>query len=320
MHDVGTAEERLPVLVAVDGSRNGLSIVDLGVAEAVRHRSALLIVHVWPGQYLGPFRGRGTMAGIEDGKRLLDLAARRAAHLAPQLDVTVDLAHGSAFGAITERSSSARMLVIGHRDGVLTRSSWGSTAAYLAHHSSCPLLVHRGAPPSGGPVGVAVSGRPVATASVAVAVEEAALRGVRMVAVHVWRPPDDAAVTSRIPPAALRESERRLSAALAPAVSAHPDVPVEEVVVSGSDIAYTAQRAGHRCQLLVAGMGATGRVAELLYGSLDHSTARQAPCPVLLVPPGRRGRGLSVTGVAGDGSAGRLDRRPARPPSPHRAM
>ena len=287
------------MLVAVDGSRNGLSIVDLGVAEAVRHRSPLLIVHVWPGQYLGPFRGRGTVTGIEDGRRLLDLAARRAAHLAPQLDVAVDFAQGSAFGTITDRSAAALMLVIGHRDGVLTRPSWGSTAAYLAHHSACPLLVHRGGLPGGGPVGVAVSGRP--SASVTIAVEEAALRGVRLVAVHAWRRPDDAAVTSRIPPTALRESEKRLSVALAPAVSGHPDVPVEEVVVSGTDIAYTAQRAGHRCQLLVAGMGATGRVAELLYGSLDHSSARQAPCPVLLVPPGwqPRARGLSVTGSAG---------------------
>ncbi|MFG1605244.1 universal stress protein [Actinoplanes sp. NPDC049265] len=297
MHDV----ERLPVLVAVDGSRNGLSIVDLGVAEAVRHRSPLTIVHVRPGQYAGPFRGRGLSSGLDDGRRLLDLAARRATHQAPDLTVTTDLAEGSAFGTITERSASARMLVIGHRDGVLTRPSWGSTAAYLAHHSACPLLVHRGAAPGGGTVGVAVSGHPGISPAVATAVDEAALRGVRLVAVHTWCPPDDAAAaTSRIPPAALARARERLSEALATAVASHPGVPVEPVVVSSADIAYTVQRAGRRCQLLVAGMGATGRVAELLYGRLDHPPARQPPCPVLLVPPGWRHPTAGVTVTAAD--------------------
>ncbi|MEV7629757.1 universal stress protein [Actinoplanes sp. NPDC089786] len=303
MHGVVTVEEKLPVLVAVDGSRNGLSIVDLGVMEALRHRSPLSIVHVWPGQYVGPFRGRGPVSGPEDGRRLLDLAARRAEHLAPGLEVVTDLAQGSAFGTITERSGTARMLVVGHRDGVLTRPSWGSTTAYLAHHSACPLLVHRGVAPSGGPVGVAVSLRSDVTASVDVAAEEASLRGVRLVAVHAWPPPDDAtAATSRIPPPALRDAEERLSAALAPATASHPELLVEQVVVSGGDVDYTIQRAGRRCQLLVAGMGATSRVAELLYGGrLDQSLRRQPPCPVLLVPPAWRPARGSVTATAVDG-------------------
>ncbi|MFG1609748.1 universal stress protein [Actinoplanes sp. NPDC049265] len=299
MHDVVTVEERLPVLVAVDGSRNGLAVVDLGVAEAVRHRAPLLIMHVWPGQYAGPFRARGPAYGPDDGRRLLDLAARRAVHLAPDLWVDTDLAQGSAFGSVTERSAAARLLVVGHRDGVLTRPSWGSTAAYLAHHSSCPLLVHRGAAPGNGPVGVAVSGRPGVTSPVAV--EEAALRGVRLIAVHAWRPPDErAAATSRIPPADLRAAEDRLTAALVPALATHPDVPVEPVVVSATDIAYTVQRAGRRCQLLVAGMGGTGRVAELLYGHLDHSLTRQPPCPVMLVPPGWRHPHGGLTATTAD--------------------
>jgi len=273
---------RNAVVVAVDGSRNGMAVVDLGVAEARRRGSALIIVHVWPGRHAGPFRSGATAPGIAAGRHLLDLAARRAEHREPGLEVMTELAGGSAFGTITERSASARLLVIGHRDEVLTRPSWGSTAAYLAHHSACPLLVHRGAAPDRGPVVVAVSGTPGHSATVLSAVEEAALCGTRLVAMHVWTHPD--AAGSRIPSAARREADERLTAALAPAVTVHPEVPVERLVLSEPDVGYTLGRAAHRGRLLVAGMGASGRVAELLYGGL--SVSHRPPGPVLLVPPG----------------------------------
>src|SRR3954471_4904057 len=78
---------RMPVLVAIDGSRNCLATVDLGVAEAARRRARLRILHVWPGRYTRPVRSRSPIPVLDDGRRLLDLAARRAGHLDGSLGV-----------------------------------------------------------------------------------------------------------------------------------------------------------------------------------------------------------------------------------------
>ena len=291
MDSVVSATQGFPVMIGVDGSRNHLATVDLGVAEAVRRKAPLLIVHVWPGRYVGPFHPRTPVPTEADGRRLLDVAARRAEHDAPNLEIATDLVEGSASAALVQRSAAARLLVVGHRDELPTRPSWGSTAAYLAHHSACPLLVHRGAAPERGPVVLAASAREGTSATVAYAYEEAALSDTRLVAVHVWTHP-----TGRNAPSPMaassgyvadrQEAERHLAEALAGWTWSYPDLVVERLVLHDLDIAYTLERASRRGRLLVAGMGRNSRFAEMLYGSLGVSLMRQAACPVLLVPHG----------------------------------
>jgi nucleotide-binding universal stress UspA family protein len=289
MASVVSATQMRPVVVAVDGARNHLAVVDLGAAEAVRRGVPLSLVHVWPGRYMGLLRSRNAMPGEEDGRRLLDVAARRAAHVAPGLRITTDLVEGSPSVVLVERSAAARLLVVGHRDEVPTRPSWGSTAAYLAHHSACPLLVHRGAAPERGPVVLAASARDGRTNTVECAFEQAALTGCRLVAVHVWTRPtgrhaDSAAAAVTGYAADRQEADRQLAKALARWTFAYPQVTVERVVLHDLDVAYTLERASRRGRLLVAGMGKHRRFAELLYGSLGSALVRQAPCPVLLIP------------------------------------
>ena len=96
MHNAVSAQDRLPVVVAVNGSRTGLATLDFAAAEAVRHRARLTIVHVWPGHYAGPFRGRGAIPDHDDGRRLLQIAASRAALAAPGLPVETEMLDGAA--------------------------------------------------------------------------------------------------------------------------------------------------------------------------------------------------------------------------------
>jgi nucleotide-binding universal stress UspA family protein len=288
-----------PVIVGVDGSRNQPSVLDLAVAEAVRRNAPLQLVHIWPGRYFRGVRSRSVMPGEEDGRRLLDVAARRVTHVAPHLDIAVDLVEGSPPAILVERSAAGRLLVMGHRDEVPARTSWGSTAAYLAHHSACPLLVHRGAVPEHGPVVLAASARDRATSTVECAFQEASLRRARLVAVHVWPRPTGRDASSPAPmvagyAAARQEAERQLAEALAGWASSYPDVTVERVVLHDLDVAYTLERASRRGRLLIAGMGRHNRFAELLYGSLGTAFVRQAPCPVLLVPYDWRQSAVSV--------------------------
>jgi len=287
-------------VVGVDGSRTSPATVDLAAQEAVRRRAPLLIVHVWPGRYTGVFRGRGVVPSPADGRRLLEVSARRAQLAGPDLAVGTELLDGGAAYELAGCSQRASLLVVAHRDEVLTRASWGSTTAYLAHHSACPLLVQRGAVPHDGPIVVAASARPSGAATLGYAVAEAALQRTRLVAVHMWTRPGAAegavpAVVAGGYAAPRREAEQALAEAVAVWSARLPDVPVDRLVVHDLDMAYTIERASRRGRLLVAGIGRHGRFAELLYGSFGPSPGamRKATCPVVLVPSGWSMRDLA---------------------------
>jgi len=276
-------------VVGVDGSRSTPGTVDLAVAEAARCAAPLLIVHVWPGRYRGVYRSRETVPSRADGVRLLEVTQRRAELAAPGVPVAVRLLEGGAAATLTACSGEAQLLVVGHRDDPYTRPSWGSTAAYLAHHSECPLLVNRGAGHQG-PVVVASSARATGAATLGYAFAEAALRGTRLVAVHMWVRPSDA--DGRAPAVVRggyadqrRAADARLTEALAEWSERFPEVAVERLVVSDMDLACTVDRASHRGRLLVAGIGRHGRFAELLYGA-GPVGPRGSTCPVVLVPAG----------------------------------
>ncbi|MEU8233191.1 universal stress protein [Actinoplanes sp. NPDC048967] len=297
MHTVVSDPQQLPVVVAIDQAREHLAIVDLGVEEAARRHASLVIVHVWPSRHSTETRVRSPLPTEADGRHLLDLAARRARHQAPRLEVSTELLNGRASTVLTERSASARLLVLGHRDEALTQPSWGSTATYLAHQSACPLLVRRGTAPRRGPVVLAASGQQRSTSTVACAYDEAVRYGAHLVALHVVAsstgPEVSAGEGGR--GADRAQADRQLAEALAGWAWTYPDVVVERLIVQDTDIGYTLQRAAGRSRLLIAGMGRTGRFAELVYGSLGIAAMRAAVCPVLLIPPAWRSRPVDET-------------------------
>ncbi|MEU8239012.1 universal stress protein [Actinoplanes missouriensis] len=273
MYDVVSVEEKLPVVVGVDGPPAGLDIVDLAAAEAAHRDVPLTVVHAWPGRHGEPQRHRVIRPDPADGKHLLDLAVQRIHMSHPGLDVNAELADENAAEALLRWSARSCLLVVRHRDEAGLGHSWGSTAAYLAHHSSCPLLVHRGPVPPGGPVVLAASGDRSTTAGCAF--EAASRAGCPLVAVHVCEPGADH-----------RQANRALSASLSSWQAAWPDVPVQHLLIDEADIAYTAERASQRSRLLVGGLGEKGWFVETLY-VLGSATARaRRQCPVLLVPPG----------------------------------
>ncbi len=278
---------QLPVMVGVDGTRGRLATVDLAAAEARRRGVPLTVVHVWPGRYAGPFRSRSVTPTEQDGQRVLDLSVQRVRHTDSDLQVHTRLVDGDPANTLVRLTAEAQLLVVGHRDDVLTRHGWGSTAAYLAHHAACPLLVDRGEGSTGGPVVLAASARERGTATVACAYAQAALRRAPLTAVHVWSAADHTELAPGAAgyAAARDAADRMLAEALAGWRTPYPDVDVSRLVLHDLDVAYTLERASRRGQLFVAGTGRHGRFAELLYGSLDVAMLRTAACPVMLVPP-----------------------------------
>jgi universal stress protein family protein len=169
--------------------------------------------------------------------------------------------------------------------------------------------------PARGPVVLAVSGRS-SSPTVECAFEEAAMSGGRLVAVYVWTRPDDPADTRFTAAAGYvaerQEAEQYLAEALAGWTREYPDVAVERLALRDLDVAYTMERASRRGRLLVAGMGSSGRFAELLYAPPGLALVRPSVCPVLLVPSAWRDQaaagGHPITGAAGGlpGLPGRL--------------
>jgi nucleotide-binding universal stress UspA family protein len=283
MNSVVSVQEKLPVVVGVDGAPAALNAVDLAAFEAAHSRTSLVIVHAWPGRRLASPRSRSTVPDHEEGNHLLDLAARRARQNEPGLKVVTALMDEGAAEALVRWSAQACLLVIGHRDETVTRHGWGSTAAYLAHHSACPLLVNRGPAPSRGAVIVAVSGRH--TTTLPLAFEAAERRGSTLIAVHVWT----SGPAGTTPEDSRAAAECRLDAVLNSCGSSWPDVAVTRLLISADEIAYTVGRAAWRGRLLVAGTGHKGWAVEALYRSTAITSAGRRVCPVLLVPPGRPG-------------------------------
>lgn len=282
--------EQRPVVVGVDGSPAGLAVADFAVAEAVRRHVTLVIAHVWPGRYARPYCNRGPLPTRDDGRRLLEVAARRAGLAAPGLRVLTELLDGAAGEVLLRASEHAGVMVVGDRGEFAAGPSWGSTSAYLAHHSACPVLVFRGFIPPRGPVVAAVSARPGATATIEYAFAEAARRDSRLVAVHLWSPADPRNASAKAPTGEFvserHDAERLLAEALAGRSGNYPDVPVERLLIRDVDLAYTVARASRRGCLLVVGRGNHGQFAELLYGSRSGTVGGRSLCPALLVPPG----------------------------------
>ncbi|GIE29730.1 universal stress protein [Actinoplanes italicus] len=291
MHSVVSVEEKLPVVVGVDDVPDGLQIVDIAATEAARVGVPLRIVHAWPGRHGGMPRHRALRPDPADGRHLLDLASLRARRVAPGVTVRTELADDSAAEALIRHSGRAGLLVLRHRDESTLGHGWGSTAAYVAHHSHCPLLVFRGATGGQGPVVVATSGRP--TATVGSAFEAASRAGCPLAAAHVWTTGSGDDDTER------RSAEERMRRTLARAARTWPDVIVNRLLLSDADVPYTVERASRRGRLLVAGRGHKGWLVEMLYHIGRSSPSERRLCPVLLIPPGWSGVGLPRATVAG---------------------
>lgn len=136
------------------------------------------------------------------------------------------------------------------------------------------------------------------------AVEEASLRGGRVVAVRAWRPhAPETATGGRVPSVVSDDGARvveaaRLAEDLA-RVLGH-DHLVESRVVAGKRRAVLVEES-RNADLVVIDAGQSTEVGARWLGS---RLVRASHCPVVVVPPALGGRGVSAFGAA----AGRLGR------------
>lgn len=308
------------VLVGVDGTEDGDRAIRYGVAEAVRERRGVRLVHVVhepvPLSPMLPLFGADTLRGV--GTRILADARDRALEAAGErvLHVEEVLARGPRSSAILAHATDAALVVLGVRAST-ARSIWtGSTTSGVAARSHCPVT----AVPEDWDgtaarrcVVAAVDGSPASAEVLRAGFAAADERQARLLVVHAWRPsgPYDAAIGGRVAAEAWqRQTEPAVWELVAgwrgdfPAVEVEVDVRYQRVVVA---LAETTRHA----DVLVMGRRGERAPFGLALGSTARTMLRVAACPVEIVPAPAYEAGSASRA---DPEPGRIPRQPPRRP------
>jgi nucleotide-binding universal stress UspA family protein len=141
-----------------------------------------------------------------------------------------------------------------------------------------------------GAIVVGVDGSDESKQALRWALDEARLRGARVVALRAWMYPALAAgglipVTTDLVEQLAANEQKELAATVAD-VAGESDVDVEQVVVEDA-AARALVAASEDADLLVVGTRGHGGFSGLVLGSVSQQCAHHASCPVVIVPPER---------------------------------
>lgn len=290
-----TTTPSAPVIVGVDGSPSSLDAVELAATEAALRRLRLHIVHafLWPATLAA---ARPATEGAPEPATLvraradavIEEAKRHAEKAAPNIMISTEVADGPAAFVLLQRSRHAVLSVVGDRglgrfEGMLA----GTVATQLATYGSSPVIVVRGRAKRDGPVVVGVDGSGRSARALEFAADEASLRGVELIAVHVWRTPLTAGPTDTMPQVydiELLEADqhRLLSAALAGLGDRHPGLSVRPELGRGSPGSVLTSWS-RSAQMTVVGDRGHGGFVGLLVGSVSQHLIFHSACPIAVV-------------------------------------
>ena len=288
-----TARRTRPVMVAVDGSEDGLRALRYAVQEAARLDSGLRIVHVQqqmvamaPMMPLVPDPTLHEVASqiVKDA----EVQARGFGYDRPELESV--LATGPRNGALLEHTADASCVVVGRRSAPLQHLVGGSTTSSLAAHAPVPVVsVPKGwqPGPARGLVAVGVDDSDYSAGVLRAAWAAARSRGARLAVVHAWRPLNeyDVAIGTRVLADAWTESTRT---SLQRWVRENaPDGQLEWTVLPRYETATVAlHEISESADLLVVGRHGHGRRLGhgLGLGSTVRTMLRAGDCPVMVIP------------------------------------
>ncbi|MEU8158171.1 universal stress protein [Micromonospora sp. NPDC048986] len=285
-----------PVVVGVDGSPSSLVAAEHAARAAVLRSRPLLLVHGYlhPSGYgvpLNPY-DLGVPAPPEEAQQMLERTAAELTGRWTGLAVEVRQVLGGPAATMIEESRRAELVVVGSRGlGGFTGLLLGSVGAQVAAHAHCPVLVVRPDEqpiPVDGPVLVGVDGSESSRLAAGLGADEARLRDVPLVLVHVGPSNEDRRVPDEIEESQAvyqAEAVTLLADASAAVRAAHPDLVVREHPVRADGAAQGLIEASGTASLLVVGTRGRAGFAGLLLGSVSQATIQHAHCPVLVAHP-----------------------------------
>lgn len=277
------------IIVGYDGSSGSTDALEWAVREARLRDVPLTICHAWTAAPAGvavdaALRGGEADAaaqGREDVEAVLAQGVGHAQACDPSVMPRPLPICGPPTRVLCEQCAGADMLVVGSRgSGGLEGLLLGSVSFQVAMHASAPVTVVRGHwrtvpgqhPP---PVVVGSDGSVASQAALDLAVEEAELRDVPLVAVCALS--DAAGVLGTA-----RDIEADFATRMSKLQADHPGVLVHKRVEQGAPRSALLAAAS-RGQLLVVGARGRGGLREMLLGSVSVALLHHALCPVTVV-------------------------------------
>uniref|UniRef100_A0AAU2K1Z1 Universal stress protein n=1 Tax=Streptomyces sp. NBC_00049 TaxID=2903617 RepID=A0AAU2K1Z1_9ACTN len=282
---MATAERR-EIVVGIDPVREWRLPLAWAADEAHRRRLGLrLLVAVPPPHDIHHIDDEPRVRALSRaGSEALRAGAAWVEQRRPDVETATALIEGIPVHAIGHLSGEAYMIVLGSRHLSRTAEifSAGSTVVPIAAQARCPVVVVGDSehvtqrPPY---VVVGVDGSDSSRAALALAFEEADLRGAALRAVAVWQPP----VFSLHEEVALQGQRRMLSEATAGWSQKYPDVALAHEVPIGHPVEELAAAAEHAL-VVVVGRRGRGGYSGMRLGSVVHGLLHRAHCPVITVP------------------------------------
>lgn len=272
------------IVVGYDGSAQSDTAVRWAAAEARLRGVPLTVCHAWEVSMGAGSLGLPVPDLRAAAEAVLSEGAERARKEAQ--DVHAALGCGGAASVLMDAAAGAELVVVGSRGrGGFAEMVLGSTAAALAAHAPCPVVVVRG--PAGsdrrdgsGPVVVGVDGSPSSLEALSLAFAEARLHQAELSVLLAWPASIDLDVAPLVDGEGLRElAGQRLARLVAPLHEEHPAVAVRAEVVTGAP-REALLAAAEDARLLVIGSRGRGGFRGLLLGSVSHALLHHASCPV----------------------------------------
>lgn len=292
----------LPIVVGVDGSGSSFDAV-IWAARAAELRDAtlkLVSAYRFDSSRDSADSSRSSAGASAPGSGFEEYAAaeailaaaltvaERAVERPDELTAVVESIAGSAIEAMLDQSAHASMMVVGSRgNGEYFAELLGSVSTAVAEHARCPVAIVPGLPDRGrasGPIVVGVDGSASNQRAVESAFEEAARRGIELVAVHVsadgsTSSPDSSEADRNA--GALSEGRSVLAESLSGWSKRYPGVQVQSIVLCGNVVDKTLEVARSACAVVIGSSGRGGPSGRLL-GSTARSLIHRVDCPLII--------------------------------------
>lgn len=276
-----------PIVVGVNESAGSAAALTWALQRATRLKLPVILTHAVDDRWMSPdFQYHELIR--ESGMELLQKAQASAGEQAPDVDVEIQLRHGSAGTALREISKEASMVVVGNHDkhwldgGPLTDRALQIVAA-----SDCPAAVIPAEQGTGNRgVVVGVDGSEEATQAVEFAAAEADRDGDELTVVLAFRTParwlEKQLPSSGLAESIVEENTIVLAESVAGLSDKYPDLVIHRRLETDTEPGKALVNIAADARLLVVGSRGRGGVSRLLLGSTAHAVLLNVPCPTVV--------------------------------------
>lgn len=275
------------IVVGFNGSAGSDAALTWALTRAARDKLPVIVVHAVDDRWMSPdFQYHEVIR--ESAMELLQQARESATAQAPDIEVDIQLRHGSGGSVLRDVSKEAAIIVVGgHDKRRLDGGPFTDRALQVVAASECPVAVIPAKPGTGDRgVVVGVDGSEESLQAVAFAAAEADLGGDELTVVLAFKSPARW-VEKQMPSSGLAESmveEDRivLAESVAGLGDKYPDLIIHQRLETNTEPAKALADIATGARLLVIGSRGRGGFSRTVLGSTAHAVLLQVPCPTIV--------------------------------------